>query len=1266
MSILLDRTWDVDLLAPVTPRPLRDVLLCGDRSAHRLHVQLHRGGESVTGITGVTGCFLRADGASVIMTGETEAGGVQLVLAPACYEVPGRGSLLVRVSEGDSIVTALWLEVSVAGTASETIIDGDDVVPTLDDLLSRLAQMEQATREAQDAAASLDACRAMVQLPVSWETGYRIDYQTGLPTVDSQYAATAPIGMAGGYVAQVDILTAAASDSSGYAFYDAEGLVLSCGNIYEGTGLTLAHHVLDVPPAARSLRFSSRVKNNLYQQAAATIPTAYGDVLTAARRHADDALASREEVALLEERLLRSGWHETGPVSGLWTLRAGCYVDGSGALLEDATFDTYLLTPAHPFRLYAAAAQLPASKYVSLAVYTGAADAEHFRARYRSYKTENTMPTADAPLQVTSALVLALSVHAGEDFALMSDDPLEAPSLSSGLRLGENQLEQVRDSLSGPLGTVRTLEQALVIPGGDAELTDGQSLWTSRPGCYADGKGSLVLSEAFDSYVHTAQCDFRLWADDPDADHYLSLAVYGDSEAVPDGFLARYRCYKSENTLPASDAPLQVKAGQTLCVTVAAGADFRLLSDYALAQVRLAEGVVLGGTQLAQIAAQLPRTGPVLPLESTGDSVTLLLPTDRAGTSIRCTLVHISDTALHADCWRLGAADAVADGEVLFPLVSDGEWEMALMLQGRPDFIGGKQHGSEMMTRAAFTVNGVRWVPGEDAESCRELGLRETTTLYDPADETLPVGIHERVYTISAEGIRIAQRVRWLVDAVCDYSYVCMLPILRGHDAVTPHLITGECWDDRDFTVYDISSPGFSGRPHLKAHGMTRYFLRSRETGVEAEVTCRITNEPESSVSFVQNTADLYNKVYFSYCGPGYAVTAGDEWAWEQHYRLNIACRAGDRADEALHRLSALEERTAALEESRAAALLETTAPAPVALCWPETDSALLPRAVLSAHQAGGGAASPDNVRPLSGAETAVLCRTGRNRFCPAFAPDGDTGTLARFDLPGVPGETCTVSTDVPGTEVASVFVSVGGPPLPVTCAAPRTVTVPEGGTLSVLLRHDTAPGGVDARTGVLDGTWQVQVEPGGTATALSPFGTAREVALGETCWGGVLDWATGTLTVTHGGCVLTGAETLSPEGSGGGVYRYAVLNVAKPTVVAGHGGLFSHGSYSRSAYAGLTALHSAYAANGHLYLLSDLSTPEALAAWLRAQAAAGTPVTAVYELAAPVTRALTLPGVRAVTGLNQLFLRGGGDVSVTHHADLTHLIALLRAAVGV
>ncbi len=926
MSGMIERVFRVDTELPMVRQRLRDVLVKGDRCAHCIRVELNRSGAPLTGLGQVHGYAVRPDGVTVVAEGSVADNCLEVTLPPACYDVPGRVELLVRAEKGDTILTALWLEMLVAGGVTDEAMDPGNIVPSLSDLLAQLGRMETATGAAEGLLDTLQPYAALAHLPLSWAVDTRIDVNTGLATADTNYCATLPIAIAGGFARQVDVLTACANDSSAAAFYDEEQQPISFANIYDGTGLSLARHVLDVPVGARYLRFSCRKKNNFYLSAAAFVKTPVSEVTAAIR----DLTATRSELKDVQGALLQTGDQELTEQNACFEKRPGCYADTKGNLVAAAGFDTYVMQAAEEFHLYGTPVQLPSSKYVSVALFDGALGKAHFRKRYRSYKSENTMPTTASPLTVKRGTVLAVSVHAGLGFALMSDSGLAAGVLADGVQLGTRQLRQVEDALAGTLEGLDTrlssLDARLVETGGFQLLTLRSTGWESRPGCYVDAKGNLVASSEYDTWVREAKADYALYAPAYDPEAYISLAVFG-GEVASSQFVARYRSYKSENTLPHEAAPLHVNKGQLVAVTVWHGGEVRLYTDDAFAASTLAHGVVLGEAQLAQMNAYLPRSGGLFRVSSEGEDVFFYLPTDRANVTLRCRFSRVVDEAKRMDCWCLRTVQAMRGDAVLYPLVSEGNWELAVKQQGATDFVGGRQHGYEITTSITFRMDGAAWKPGGGGSMCRELAVEESSLLYDLGGREL--ARHEKRYTITAEGIELSQRLTWLQSTACDLSYVCMLPLVRGNDTVTPYQISDSCRDNLDFTDYAIGTPGFTGRPHEKKHGATRYWLWSTKTGVQADVACQIENEPESSISFVQNTANQYNKVYFSYCGENHPVKAGEVWRWRQKYRLNVCPPTASDAEGALR--SALEatrpanqttlQRLASLEASMTTAM---------------------------------------------------------------------------------------------------------------------------------------------------------------------------------------------------------------------------------------------------------------------------------------------------------------------------------------------------------
>jgi hypothetical protein len=240
--------------------------------------------------------------------------------------------------------------------------------------------------------------------------------------------------------------------------------------------------------------------------------------------------------------------------------------------------------------------------------------------------------------------------------------------------------------------------------------------------------------------------------------------------------------------------------------------------------------------------------------------------------------------------WVLGVVDAVEkNGDTfttLYPVVKAGEWEMALRIKGRPDFIGCKQHGSEINFYEKFYIDGTQWLPDNSSFWCEEIKVIEKSTMYDPADETTVVGTHIKDYKIKVEGLKIRQKILWSTSQIMDLdSYVAMLPIIRGNDATTTYQITAKAYNDDSYEEIDVSNASHGAR--TAQHEPDKWTLYSNSTGISANIQSIAKEKTAGATSFVQNSAS-YNKVYFSYCGTDYNVSPGDVWENEITYELNI------------------------------------------------------------------------------------------------------------------------------------------------------------------------------------------------------------------------------------------------------------------------------------------------------------------------------------------------------------------------------------------
>ncbi len=147
-------SYRVDLDKPAVMTPLREPLVTEDKMAYGIQLTAVSKGQPVSlAGCGAVGYMIRADGATV--TTDTAQGtddGVTLWLPEACYTVPGRYSLVVKLTDSQTRRTVLWLEGNVARSRTDAIVDPENVVPSLDALLQQIAVMEAATSAANTAA----------------------------------------------------------------------------------------------------------------------------------------------------------------------------------------------------------------------------------------------------------------------------------------------------------------------------------------------------------------------------------------------------------------------------------------------------------------------------------------------------------------------------------------------------------------------------------------------------------------------------------------------------------------------------------------------------------------------------------------------------------------------------------------------------------------------------------------------------------------------------------------------------------------------------------------------------------------------------------------------------------------------------------------------------------------------------------------------------------------------------------------------------------
>ena len=154
-------SFTCDMALGVERTLIRPALMTGDSQAHTFRVALTRSGAAAA-VDGaiVPAYFVRGDGVTVPITGSLEGSVAVVTLPEACYRVPGRFQLVVKLGTDSGVATVFWGDGAVATSSTDAILDEEDVIPSLEEVLAQIAAAEAAAESATSSAAAADAAAA--------------------------------------------------------------------------------------------------------------------------------------------------------------------------------------------------------------------------------------------------------------------------------------------------------------------------------------------------------------------------------------------------------------------------------------------------------------------------------------------------------------------------------------------------------------------------------------------------------------------------------------------------------------------------------------------------------------------------------------------------------------------------------------------------------------------------------------------------------------------------------------------------------------------------------------------------------------------------------------------------------------------------------------------------------------------------------------------------------------------------------------------------
>ena len=142
-------TWlRSDLKKPLTVECLEGTFFSGDNEGNLVGVEVFDDGSPASLSGGVTGYVVRADDVTVTISGTLTDNKAYIVLPSSAYTVPGFASIVIKVST----VTVGACVVYVYRSTTDSMFDPGHVVPSLEELLAKIADCEAATAAAMEVA----------------------------------------------------------------------------------------------------------------------------------------------------------------------------------------------------------------------------------------------------------------------------------------------------------------------------------------------------------------------------------------------------------------------------------------------------------------------------------------------------------------------------------------------------------------------------------------------------------------------------------------------------------------------------------------------------------------------------------------------------------------------------------------------------------------------------------------------------------------------------------------------------------------------------------------------------------------------------------------------------------------------------------------------------------------------------------------------------------------------------------------------------------
>lgn len=127
-----------NLNQPVAATFLHGNLFSQDNAGNTINVHVMDNGEPATIGGTVSANVIRADGNTVAVSGAIDGNKAYVILPQACYAVPGRVEIIIKLTQSTTITTIAAIVANVYRSTTDTVVDPGTIIPSIQTLIEEI------------------------------------------------------------------------------------------------------------------------------------------------------------------------------------------------------------------------------------------------------------------------------------------------------------------------------------------------------------------------------------------------------------------------------------------------------------------------------------------------------------------------------------------------------------------------------------------------------------------------------------------------------------------------------------------------------------------------------------------------------------------------------------------------------------------------------------------------------------------------------------------------------------------------------------------------------------------------------------------------------------------------------------------------------------------------------------------------------------------------------------------------------------------------